>query len=246
SYLRELHGDLTGAEQAMVQALTAGSRSPFDRAITTALLGDLYLKRGDLNRAEESYLEAERLIPGLLGARIGRARVLTAAGDLEAAAEVLEQVVARFPEPGALTQLGEVLTQLGRPDEARNAFDTVAVITDLQTEAGAIVDLELARFAANHGDPKAARVLAAEAYRNRPTVFAAQVLAWAMHRSGDSASALPLAEEALRLGTANASLHLQAAEILGANGQATRARQLRSAARQWDPWFHVLHPELAR
>ena len=47
SYLRELHGDLRGAEEAMIQALTAGSRSNFDLAVTTTLLGDLYLKRGE-------------------------------------------------------------------------------------------------------------------------------------------------------------------------------------------------------
>ena len=48
SYLRELHGDLPGAEQAMHQALTAGAGDRFDVATVTTFLGDLAFGSGDL------------------------------------------------------------------------------------------------------------------------------------------------------------------------------------------------------
>lgn len=245
SYLRELHGDLPGAEQVMIQALTAGSRSSFDLAVTTALLGDLYLKRGDVGRADERYLEAQALAPDLVTAGIGRARVEVARGRLDLAAGLLETVVQRFPDPGALTLLGEVQTLRGLNEEAEQAFATVGVIADLQRDAGAIVDLELARFMADHGDPEQALTLARAAYEERPTVFAAQILAWSLHQAGDSLSALPYAKEALRLGTADASLLLQAAVIADANGDQSLAEDLRSKTSGIDPWFSVLHPELA-
>ena len=244
SYLRELHGDLAGAEQAMIQALTAGSRSRFDLAVTTTLLGDLYLKGGQLERADERYLEAQDLAPDLVTAGIGRARVAIAGGHLDFAADLLEKVVQRFPEPGALTLLGEVQMARGLPEDAGEAFETVEVIAELQREAGAVVDLELARFMADHGQPGQALVLARTAYETRPTVFAAQVLAWSLHRSGDSASALPYAIEALRFGTADASLLLQTAEIAVTNGDLRLAEVLRSRASVFDPWFSPLHPEL--
>jgi cytochrome c-type biogenesis protein CcmH/NrfG len=244
SYLRELHGDLLGAEQVMIQALTAGSRSTFDVAVTMTLLGDLYLKRGELERADERYLEAQDLAPDLLTAGIGRARVAVAGGRFDVAADLLEGVVERFPEPGALTLLGEVQAARGLTGDGEQAFATVGVIADLQREAGAIVDLELARFMADHGDPDQALTLARAAYDTRPTVFAAQVLAWSLHQSGDSVSALPYAQEAHRLGTADASLLLQAAAIAAANGDHSLAEDLRSEASGLDPWFLVLHPEL--
>ncbi len=48
SYLRELHGDLEGAIEAMEQARLAGSGSVFDVALVTALSGNLMLLKGDL------------------------------------------------------------------------------------------------------------------------------------------------------------------------------------------------------
>lgn len=212
--------------------------------MTTTLLGDLYLKQGDLERADERYAEAQRLAPDLLTAGTGRSRVAVAKGQLDLAADLLTEVVDRFPEPGALTLLGEVLTVLGRTEEAKQAFETVGVIAELQREAGAMVDLELARFTADHGAPDQAMPLARAAYEVRPTIFAAQVLAWSLYRSGDPAAALPYAAESLRLGTRDASLLLQAAAIATANGDTTLAVELRSAASGLDPWFQVLHPEL--
>jgi tetratricopeptide (TPR) repeat protein len=243
SYLRELRGDLPGAEEAMIQAITAGSRSPFDLAVSTTFLGDLYLKQGELDRADERYLEAQSLAPDLLIAGTGRARVAVARGHLDLAASLLEDIVERFPEPGALTLLGEVLTAQGRTDEADQVFATVAVIAQLQAEAGAVVDLELARFMADHGDPEEAVALAEATYDDRPTVFAAQVLAWSLHEAGDSAAALSYVGEALRLGTLDAPLLLQAAEIAAATGDSSLAEDLRSKATGLDPWFLVLHPE---
>ena len=129
-------------------------------------------------------------------------------------------------------------------EEADQAFATVDVIADLQRDAGAIVDLELARFMADHGDPEQALALSRAAYEERPTVFAAQVLAWSLHQAGDSLSALPYAMEAQRLGTPDASLLLQAAVIADANGDLRLAEDLRSQAAGLEPWFSVLHPEL--
>ena len=148
-----------------------------------------------------------------------------AEGRLDLAAELLGAVVERFPEPGALALLGDVLTAQGKAEEADDAFATVGVIADLQRATGAVVDLELARFMADHGNVEQALALARAAYEERPTVFAAQVLAWSLHKSGDSAAALPYSKESLRLGTADASLLLQAAAIAAATGDSDTGRR---------------------
>lgn len=228
----------------MIQALTAGSRSVFDRAVTTPLLGDLYFKQGQVARADQRYLEAQSMVPHLFTAGTGRARVAVANGDLDVAADLLNEVVNRFPEPGALTLLGEVLTALGEPDEGDQAFATVEVIADLQRAAGAVIDLELAHFLADHGDPDQAVQLAQIAYESRPSIKSAEVLAWSLYQSGDETRALEYASEAIRLGTADAGLLLRAAAIAAANGENDMAGQLRAQAAGLEPWFQVLHPEL--
>jgi hypothetical protein len=78
SYLRELHGDLEGAIEAMEQARLAGSGSVFDVALVTALSGNLMLSNGDLVGAETAFAEAERLAPDLSLAAVGRARLALA------------------------------------------------------------------------------------------------------------------------------------------------------------------------
>ncbi|MEZ4583537.1 MAG: hypothetical protein R3A10_18200 [Caldilineaceae bacterium] len=75
------------------------------------------------------------------------------------------------------------------------------------------VDLELARFLADHGDATEAVRLARRAYATRATIHTADVLAWALYRNGDAYAAWPLMEEALRLGTQDAHLHLRAADV---------------------------------
>lgn len=240
SYLRELNGDLPGAEQALIQAITAGSRSGYDVAVTHALLGDLYLKQGELDRAEERYSQAEELFAGLPAVTLGRARIALAQGELASAVESLATLTERLPTPENLTLLGEALIAAGRVTEAEDAFATVEVVKELQLDAGVVVDLELARFEADHGDPARAVLLAQAAYSERPTVFAAGVLGWSLYRMGQTEAALPYAEESLRLGTLDAELRLWAAEIFAANGHDLAAEEQTKIAAGLDPWVPVV------
>jgi tetratricopeptide (TPR) repeat protein len=244
AYLRELGGDLAGAEEAMVQALTAGAGSSFDLAVTNALMGDLHLKQGELVGARTRYEEALRLSPGLVAASKGLAMVAIAAGEEAAAVDLLEAVVDRYPEPGALVLLGESLLVRGEAAGASVQFDTMRAIARLQEASGVVLDLEMARFEADHGDPERALALARAAYRERPTVFAAEVLGWALFKAGRPEEALRYVEESLRLGTPDAAVHLHAAAVLEALGDPSRAEAEREAAAGLDPWFTALHPEL--
>ena len=228
SYQRELRGDLAGAEEAMRRAMTAGSvSSSFDLATVTVLLGDLQRTAGDLDGALASYDEALRLVPDLVGAELGRAQVLGAKGELEEATVVVEGVVQRFPAPAALFLLADLQHAAGDAEGEQETTELVRVTSKLQEEAGQVVDLELALFEADVAeDPARAVDLAEAAYAARPdNVFAADAMAWALHRSGDSAAAVPFAEQATRLGTADPLLRYHAAEVFAAVGDDARAAE---------------------
>jgi tetratricopeptide (TPR) repeat protein len=245
SYQRELRGDLAGAEDAMREAVVAGSSDTFDLATVTALLGDLQRTRGDLDGAMGSYEDALRLSPDLVAAELGRAHVLAARGDLDGATQVVETVVERFPAPSALFVLADLQHATGDEQGEQDTIELVRVTSELQEEAGQVVDLELALFEADVADDPALAVeLATAAHRARPdNVFAADALAWALHRAGDSAAALPHAEQAIRLGTADPSLRYHAAEVFAAVGDGTRAAEQLQAALAAGPSFSVRHED---
>jgi len=231
SYLRELHGDLEGAIAAMSQAEAAGSGSVFDVAAVAALLGDLRLAADDLDGANEAYARADRLAGGIAPAAVGRARVLAARGDADAAIALLERIVERAPQPGAVILLGELQVVAGRDADAAETFELVRVIAALQSSSGQVTDLEMARFEADHGDPAHAVELARRAYAARPdNVFAADALAWALHRAGQGQEAVALARDATRLGTADGLLRSHAAAVFAAHGDDRAAREELTAA----------------
>lgn len=245
SYQRELRGDLDGAEEAMRQAVVAGAASTFDRAFVTSLLGDVQLAQGDLDGALASYDDALDVSPGLVAAELGRAHVLAATGDLDEATAIVEVVVERFPAPNALFLLADVQYAMGDEAAEQETIDLVRVTSRLQQEAGQIVDLELALFEADIAqDLPLAVELAQAAYDARPdNVFAADALAWALHRSGDSEGAVRYAEEAVRLDTASSTLRYHAAEVFAATGDEARAVEHLEAALVAGPAFSLRHAE---
>src|SRR4030095_1182106 len=92
-------------------------------------------------------------------------------------------------------------------------------IERLNQANGVAVDLELARFEADHArdrgaDPRRAVAMARRALAERPTIYASDTLGWALRQAGRPAQALPHARAAVRLGTRDAVLwyHLAAVD----------------------------------
>jgi tetratricopeptide (TPR) repeat protein len=231
SYLLELRGDRDGALALMQDAVAAARPGSSDLAYVLALLGDLQLGRGRLAAADGAYGRALATQPGQPQALIGRARVQATRGDLAGAAAILERLTARFPLPDAVALHGDVFAARGDRDAATQQYDLVRAIEELNRSTGGIaVDLELARFEVGQigrpGGDAARAVAQARAARDaRPTIFADDILAWALRGAGDPAAALPLARAAVRLGTADATLwwHLAAVEADLGNDADARA-----------------------
>lgn len=242
SYLRELHGDLDGAVDAMRQAEVAGSATPTEAARVAALLGDLERRRGRPDAAADAYGRALAVDPTQIEATIGSARLEIARGELDAAVERLSGLVDRFPRPDAVILLGDLHAASGRRDEAADAYELARGLIALQADAGQTVDLELALFEADHGDAAHAVALAETAYDARPdNVYAADALAWARFRAGDTDGAVELVAAATRLGTADPELRYHAAAILTAAQRPDEARQHLAWVIGSDPWFSLTY-----
>jgi tetratricopeptide (TPR) repeat protein len=231
SYLRELTGDLAGAQMLMSRAERAADGVGTQRATVAALLGDLQLRLGEYDAAYESYQRAKRDAPDLAIAGMGLARLHAAQGDVDAAVTALDDLLTRSPVPAAAVLLGELHEQRGDQKAARDAYALAEAMTALQREQGQVVDLELALFEADHGDANRAVDLARAAHAARPdNVYASDALAWALLRAGQPGAALEHAEHAVRLDTADGLLRYHAAEVFAAAERDDPDREALTAA----------------
>ncbi len=227
SYFRELHGDLEGARQALVLALSAGGEAAENVAYVDTLLSHVDLLRGRLHLAAREAREALARFPGYAAADAALARVQVARGDLPGAIARLRGVVARLPLPEHVIALGEAQQAAGMQRAARRTFALVGAEQRLLAAARVNTDVELAIFEADHGSPSRAVALARAAWAAAPSVRSADALGWALTRSGRRAEGLRWARRALSLGSADPAFLAHAA--LAGDAKA-RAAALRSRA----------------
>ncbi|WP_307875014.1 tetratricopeptide repeat protein [Frankia nepalensis] len=245
SYAFELRGEVEPAREALNRVL-ADASSPADVAFAWLHLGELARDTGDLTGAEEAFrrgLVADPTSPALLA---GRARVAAAQGLVDAALADYRTATGRSPQPALVIEYGELLAAVGRQPEADQQYALARSAAGLLRAQGVDVDVELALFEADHGDPEAALAAVTDARQRRGGVFVDDAQAWALHRLGRDAEALEYARAAVALGTPRALFRYHLGVIEAALGQSDAAVANLRAALALDPAFSPLHAPLAR
>ncbi|MEO5664316.1 MAG: hypothetical protein ABIR39_13625 [Nocardioides sp.] len=222
SYAYELRGDLDRAGDLLLRTSTSGSRA--DKAYVLTLRADILRKQGRLKAAGRDLAVARQALPTYLPAKVSSARLKTARGDLDAAVETWQDVVAQQPLPEYVTELGELLLHLDRPAEADAQFAVVRTTIELLGASGVDTDFETALFEADHGSPEEALRQARAEWDRRTSVHVADAYAWALHRVGRDADALPIAEAATRLNSPEAKFWIHRGTIEAALGMTDAAR----------------------
>ena len=246
SYVYELRGDVARARQLLQEAADAALR-PSDQAFAHYYLGELAWNDGDLAAARAAYEDGLAADPSSLSLVAGRAKVLAASGDTDAAVRDYRRVVAQLPLPEHLVALGELLESTGQTAEAQEQYAVVRATQQLFAANGQDVDTELALFEADHGTPAAAVASASKAYAKRPdAVLTQDAYAWALHAAGRSEQALPVARAANRLGLKSPVLAYHLGVIEAAAGDTAAARKSLQRALDLNPRFSPLQAPKAR
>jgi tetratricopeptide (TPR) repeat protein len=239
SYARELVGDVPGALATMRQAADAAG-TPDDAAWVSYQIGELSFRSGRLSTAVSAYRRAAALSPTFVPAEAGLAKIAWARGHVDRAIRGYRRVVARYPLPEHVIALGDLYTIEGHTAQADDAYALARAEAALFRSNGVNVDVELALFEADHGEPVAALADAKAGWRSRHSIHAADTLAWALYRNGLSRPAARLERQALRLGTQDALSFFHAGMIALRLGHRDEARRMLTHALAINPHFSIL------
>ncbi|AGS68611.1 tetratricopeptide repeat protein [Streptomyces collinus] len=248
AYVYELRGDVTTARRVLEQALTAAA-SPGDVAYVAAQLGQLAWNQGKYTEALGYYARALAADENYLPALEGRARAQAATGRRDEAIEGLRTVVARYPLPGPLVELGELYEARGGAGDRARAREQYALVDAwiaLARANGVNADLDTALAAAEHGDKAAALRAARAEWARRHTVHTADALAWALHVNGRDGEALGYARKATATGYRSAAFRYHRGMIELATGHTAAGRASLRAALKLNPGFSPLGAAAAR
>ena len=246
SYLAELHGQLDTALSAMRLAARSPGLAPENTAFVDGLLGNLLVYSGDPVGAVTAYRDALAILPAHAPSIAGQGRLAVAAGMLDEAIRLFQRASDILPLPEYVIALGDAQAAAGRTADAVRSFKLARAEIQLFQATGVVVDLDLALFEADHGDPARALDLATTAYAATPTVRAADARGWALHRLGRDKEAKRYADEALRLGSRDPLLRYHAGAIAAALGDANVARRDLELALATDAGFSATGAAEAR
>ena len=230
------------------QAIAQSAGLPLEnQAWVHIQLGVTYFMYGDYAKAEAEDEQALNFLPTYVHALAALGQVRAAQGRLDESIDLYTQAVARLPQPQYVAALGDVYAAAGRQQDAEDQYALVDAIDALFSANGISTDLQISLFYADHDrNLDKALQMAQASYDSAPNVYAADALGWALYKNGQIEKADAMSQEALRLGTPDASFLYHAALIRHALGDDASARALLKQALDLNPRFSPIHADDAK
>ena len=150
SYLREIHGDVDGAIEAMKRAVTAGAPGYESTAWARLTLGELYRRYGQPERAAEQYAIILRERPNYPFALAAQAELAMDEADYVTAEKLLNEAKDIIPEVGYYTKLAEIYKKQERTDELSAIEEEIMAMLEDDVASGHNMDMEYASLYQDH------------------------------------------------------------------------------------------------
>lgn len=147
SYLREIHGDIDGAIEAMDMAVKAGYPGYEQTEWCRLILGGLYENhKNDLETAEMYYRQSLAERPDYPFAIAAIAEIQLKKGDIEGAEANIRKAIDLIPEVGFYGTLADIHLKKGETAEAEKIANEMVGMMKEDADAGHNMDLEFARL----------------------------------------------------------------------------------------------------
>jgi len=249
SYLREIHGNIPGAIEAMQMAVQAGYPGLEQTEWSRVALGHLYEVSGQLDKAQGYFQEALALRPNYAYALAGLARVAAARHDYPTAIKDLNLARATVKDYAFTDELVDVYRLDHQPAEAdKMARESVSMLAEAAQQAndneqlGHYTDRELAYAYLKTNELDKALEHAKIEYARRPdNIDVNETLAWVYYKRGNYPEAQKYMQVARRTNSQNPVLLCRAGLILTKTGKAAEGRALIERAVKTAPY---LNPEV--
>jgi tetratricopeptide (TPR) repeat protein len=246
AYLREIHGDLPGAIEAMRLAVESGAYGEEGTEWCRVQLGQLYEKTGQLLNAKMHYTISLQQRPGYAFALTGLSRIALAEQQPDSALALAQRALATSNEPAIREQLASVYLQTGQQRKGEDLLkELIGELSELKETDGGInhhAGMELAYLYLQQGQADKALAPAQQEYNRRPdNIEVNEALGWVLVRQGKAAEALPYLQKALRTRCQNPVLLCRAGLAYAAAGNAAEAKRLLVAGLKNQP---LLEPAL--
>ena len=214
-YLRELHGNLSGALEVMQMAYDS---TPFseaeDRAWLLTQMAHLSLIGGDLSQAETWANGALGLFPNYHYALGTLAQVRIAQERYPEAAALLETRYTATPHAENLYALAEAQELAGRKDNALESYARFERQSLAESGQADNSNHELVAYYVDHAHkPAEALALARRELERRQDVYTLDTYAWALAGNGDYERAEAQSQKALAVGVKDPRLLFHAGVI---------------------------------
>jgi len=211
SYLREIHGDLQGAIEAMKMAVDAGGQGDETTEWSRVQLGRLYELTGDLKCAEMHYTIALDERPGYAFAWAGLARVAVASKDYTKAIDYYRKADSMINDYSIKEECADAYALAGKKSAADSL--TSVVISELSRDEqsglsndniGHYADRELAYAYLKVNNYDKALQHALMEYNRRPdNIDVNETVAWIYYCKKQPSEALPYLRAALKTHSKN-------------------------------------------
>lgn len=238
AYLREIHGDIHGAIEAMKMAVDAGSPGDENTEWCRVQTGKLYEQLGKTKDAAMHYIIASENRTDYPYTLAGLARVAIAEKDYTKALSLFERAVSVMPDHTFKEGIAEVYTLMGQEEKAKSmANDILEQMKKLATgDKGQNEDHEMAHAYMGVKNYEKALEYALKEYNRRPAnIEVNETVAIVYYKKGEYAKALPYIENALKTNCKNPELLKQAAFIYAKTGDKTKAKMFLIEALKINP-----------
>lgn len=191
AYLREIHGQVEGAFEAMQLAVEAGYPGYEATAWARLTLGEMYERYGKTEAARQMYQQILAERPGYPFAIAALANLEAEAGQYEKAEQMLKEACEAIPEFGFYEQLAGIYKSTGREAAFQQTMDELWVMLQEDTDSGHDMSLEYANLYSDLAeDHDKALAYALGEYEKRPAnIDVNRVLAKIYTRMGNAQKA---------------------------------------------------------
>lgn len=234
SYLREIHGDVAGAVEAIKMAVSAGFPGNEDTEWARMVLAHLYEDTGAMDKAENEYKIALAERPDYPFAYAGLGRIFRYKKDYRAAIDYYQRAKGVMGDASFYEDLVDLYRLNNEPEKSAqcaritlNALLADNISAGKNADEGHYSDRELALLYLKINEPdKALEHARVEQQRRPDNIDACETLAWVLYKKGDAAKALPYIQTAMRTHSQNPERLVRAGLIMTAAGEPDEGKVL--------------------